>query len=258
MLEPFRNLRPAFQAILLQLFAALAVYAAGELVAQISGFDAPLFWRMAAQGAVAAALSIFLKLPWWWCLIQLVFAPLAVVALALQLPGWLYLAVFLLLAFIFWNSADDRVPLYLTNRRTEGALKAIIGNNQPAQFIDLGSGLGGTSLRLAASLPQGHFQGVETAPFPLLVSKMRGRLSGTENVSFDYGNMWDWNLAPYDVVYCFLSPVPMARLFEKARGELAPGALFISNSFPVPGQAPTDVIAVDDGRKTELYLYRMP
>lgn len=218
----------------------------------------PLFWRMVGQGIVATGLSILLKLPWWWCFIQLVFAPLVIIALALQLPGWLYLVVFLLLAFMFWNSADDRVPLYLTNRQTARALRSILEKNPAVKFIDLGSGLGGTSLRLAAAMPHGQFQGVESAPFPLAFSKVRGWLFGSVNLSFDYGNMWDWNLQRYDVVYCFLSPVPMARLFEKARSEMVPGTLFISNSFAVPDVAPTEVIAVDDRRKTQLYIYRMP
>ncbi|MDP2870146.1 MAG: hypothetical protein Q8O08_15090, partial [Methyloversatilis sp.] len=38
--------------------------------------------------------------------------------------------------------------------------------------------------------------------------------------------------------------------------EMAPGTLFVSNSFTVPDIAPAAVIAVGDRRATRLYLYR--
>jgi hypothetical protein len=47
-------------------------------------------------------------------------------------------------------------------------------------------------------------------------------------------------------VYAFLSPVPMAEVWRKASTELRPGALLVSNSFPVEGVEPEQVIEVDD------------
>ncbi len=63
-------------------------------------------------------------------------------------------------------------------------------------------------------------------------------------------------MGDYDVVYAFLSPAPMPRLWEKAGIEMAPGAMLISNSFVVPDVAPVAVITVDDRRATRLYVYR--
>jgi len=61
----------------------------------------------------------------------------------------------------------------------------------------------------------------------------------------------------YDLVYAFLSPVPMAAVWKKAAAELRPGALLVSNSFPVPERAPDLVIEVGDRRRTRLYGYRI-
>jgi hypothetical protein len=58
------------------------------------------------------------------------------------------------------------------------------------------------------------------------------------------------------VVYAFLSPAPMPRLWEKICAEMKPGSLFISNSFPVPGQAPDRVIEVDCSPPRPLYCYQ--
>ena len=60
-----------------------------------------------------------------------------------------------------------------------------------------------------------------------------------------------------DVVYAFLSPAPMPALGEKARREMPPGSLFISNSFAVPDVEASDIVEIDDARQTRLYCYRM-
>ena len=62
-------------------------------------------------------------------------------------------------------------------------------------------------------------------------------------------------MAEFGVVYCFLSPQPMAELWRKARAELRPGALFISNSFAVPGVSPDFTVEV--GGRQRLLVWRM-
>ncbi len=186
MLHSFLLLRPSFQSIILQIIAAVIAYSGVQIIAGLIGFEVPVFWQMTGQGLIAFALSILLKLPWWWCFIQLVFGPLVVLALALQLPGWLYLVGFFLLVFVFWNSADDRVPLYLTNQHTDDKLALLIGSKQDVAFVDLGSGFGGTILSLARQLPTGNFSGVETARdmscFSLSL-KSRSRATGRKDIS---------------------------------------------------------------------------
>ena len=47
----------------------------------------------------------------------------------------------------------------------------------------------------------------------------------------------------------------MAALHHKARREMRPGSLLVSNSFPVPDITPARVVTVDDRRQTRLFLY---
>jgi len=65
------------------------------------------------------------------------------------------------------------------------------------------------------------------------------------------------DLSRHDVVYAFLSPVPMSALWEKVRREMRPGSLFISNSFPVIGVTPEETITVPGTIKRKLYLWRL-
>jgi len=103
--------------------------------------------------------------------------------------------------------------------------------------------------------PDCHCDGVELSPLSWLFSKWRAR--GHASVDLRWGSFWQTSLAPYDVVYAYLSPVPMARLWRKARREMRPGTLLVSNQFAVPGVAPSRVLPVGGRRNTSLYVWRM-
>jgi hypothetical protein len=65
-------------------------------------------------------------------------------------------------------------------------------------------------------------------------------------------------LAEYEVVHADLWPAPMARLWDKALAEMNPGALLVSNSFPIPGVMPEFEVTVDDATGSARYGYRIP
>jgi hypothetical protein len=69
--------------------------------------------------------------------------------------------------------------------------------------------------------------------------------------------LWDSDLAQYDVVFAYLSPVPMDALWRKAKQEMRPGSVFISNTFAVQDQLPLETITVNDLHQSTLYLWKM-
>lgn len=216
----------------------------------------PTLLPLAAHGALAALIGHGLGLQRWWVPLQF-FLPFALTgARDLDLPSWLYLTVFLALALVYWNAAGERVPLYLSNKETWRVLESLLPEG-PIRFVDLGAGLGGTGLYLAARRPEGRFTGIESAPLPFALAWLRHRFFAPGNAEIRFGNLWRQNLSDYDVVYCFLSPAPMERLFSKARKEMKPGSLFISNSFTVPGQNPQRLRELADRRGTKLLIWRM-
>ena len=99
------------------------------------------------------------------------------------------------------------------------------------------------------------FIGVELAPLPALISAVR--LARYRHCSVHWRSLWKFDLSEIDVAFAFLSPVPMPALWKKAVGEMRPGALFISSSFGVPGQAPDQVVILEDGRQTQLFVWQM-
>ena len=260
---------PAVTALLLQFTA----FVLATLGVRLTGLQpSPLVFALLC-GLLAAAFSHFAGLARWWLPIQLLFAPALVFMLALSIPPDVFLAAFLILLAVYWSTFRTQVPLYLSSHKVWHALEAQLpspacgrgagGEGKPNfRFIDLGSGLGGVLTHLARVRPDGHYSGVESAPLPFLWSWLRIKLGGFRNCNVRWGSIWDENLkicdlAQYDVVFAYLSPVPMERLWRKARTEMRPGTVFISSTFAVPEQTPHGTVQVDDLHHSELLIWRM-
>ena len=125
------------------------------------------------------------------------------------------------------------------------------------RFADLGCGLGGPVLDLARRRPDGHFTGIESAPLPFALAWLRLCFAGLANVKLLFGDYRSHGLGEYDVVYAFLSPVPMPDLFDQAKQEMKSGSLLISNTFDIPGHPADETVEVADHRQTSLYLWRL-
>lgn len=248
---------PALLALFAQLAATLLIAALVYLAAQFSTWRPSLLATGLAQGVLAASLARGLGLSRWWCGLNLLFAPALLLVSGAALPSWVFLAGFVLLLLLNWNSVSERVPLYLTGAPAQRELRGLLAQ-QPAsfRFVDLGCGPAGTLLNLARQFPQAQFVGVETAPLSFALAWLRAL--PVRNCQIRYENLWRCDLAAFDVVYCFLSPAPMAELWAKARRQMPAGSWLLSNTFEVPGVPADEQIELHDWRKSRLLLWRMP
>jgi len=212
---------------------------------------------LAIQGAVAAVIGLFFGLAKWWAGLQMALPFVAFYSVSVQVPAFVYLLIFALFVLVYWNSARDGIPLYLSNSTTWSALAKLLPAEKGIKIIDLGGGIGGTALFLARNRPDAQILSMESAPIPALISKLRGKTCGLENIEMRSANFWNENLAAYDLVYAFLSPAPMERLHAKVKAEMQPGSLFVSNSFSAPDVEADEVIELNDSRATKLYLYKI-
>ncbi|MBL8397849.1 MAG: class I SAM-dependent methyltransferase [Candidatus Accumulibacter sp.] len=239
----------------LQLTAAFSVAVLAWPYYALRNEELPWPHTAFAIAGTALLLASLTRQPWWWRLIHAAFAPLAwgVSQLAIP-PGW-YLLAFLLLMLIFRGAPGGQVPLYLSNADTAAAIARHIAKRPAVRFVDLGAGVGSLLVPLARERPDSHFTGIENAPLTWLIGRLRSaRLS---NCTWRWGDLWQIDLSDFDMVHAFLSPTPMAALWQKARQQMPPGSVFISNSFPVPDVEPQQVIEVNDSRRTRLYCYRV-
>jgi len=226
------------------------------LLSRAFGISVALPLTLAATGIVGATLGIRFGLAQWWGPILLVLPGALAASMYFSIPPWVYLICFLILVIIYWNAAGERVPLYLSNAKTWSAVDTLLPTNATT-FVDLGSGLGGMVIYLGRQRPEMACVGIESAPVPYLISKIRVALSGLHNVEIRFGDIWSENLEVYDGVYAFLSPEPMERLFQKVKDEMHSDSRFISNSFTVPSSEPDETFLVEDSRKTNLLVWNL-
>jgi hypothetical protein len=251
------KLPPSVTALLLQ-FTAFALAMLGVKLLEL---QPELLTFALLCGLLAASFSFFAGQARWWLIIQLIFAPALVSMLTFEIPPGFFLTAFIIMLLVYWSTFRTQVPLYLSSNKVWSALEGFLPPPGPRfRFIDLGSGLGGVLAHLAHVRPDGHYVGVESAPLPLLWSWLRTRPYA--NCEVHWGSIWDDNLeacdlAQYDVVFAYLSPVPMERLWHKARAQMRPGTVFISSTFSIPDQLPQQIIEVDDLHQSTLLVWRM-
>lgn len=247
-----RSAHPLRQALLAQLAGSGLV---GGMAYAWPGLVVALWHAVLLQAVLAALIGQQLGAPRWWIPLHLGFLPAVLLASQLKIAAGWYLAGFVLLLLVYWRIDRSQVPLYLSNAETAAAVADLLPAS-PCRVVDLGCGHGALLRHLARVRPDCQFVGVEHAPLPWLWAWLAAR--GQDNLQIRHGDFWQVSLASFDVVYAFLSPVPMARLYALLKAQLSPGSLLVSNSFVVPGVAADAQIKVADQRETQLHCYRMP
>ncbi len=211
-------------------------------------------WIM-LQGVMSAAVSYLFKQPTWWRWIHLTFPPALWLGITQTLiPAWVFGAIALLLALVFSNVWRERVPLYLSNEATQTALVTLAQEKQVTFAIDLGAGLGGVVRALAGAGIK--TLGVEASPILVALAAWLGR--NLPQAQMVRGDIWQTDISQADLVYVFLSPVPMPDIWHKACKEMKAGAWLVSNSFAITDIEPEEVWELSDARQTQLWLYRIP
>lgn len=246
---------PAVQALLIQIFSFLLMLVLAFATARSGLLIPTIFLGALVQGALASAISHWRRQAPWWLLIQFLFPLGLVVVLRFELPPSLFLAGFLFLLALYWTTFRTQVPFYPSGPATWKAVDALLPQQDGLRFIDIGSGLGGLVLHLAAQRATGSFMGIELAPLPWLVSVARARIKRSRG-RFVRGDYTALNLASYDVVFAYLSPAAMPALWQKAHSEMRPGTLLLSYEFPIPDVPPHFSIVPESNRRI-LFAWRM-
>lgn len=208
------------------------------------------------QGFLSAVASAKFSLPKWWWMIQLLFWPLLIMGMHSSRLVALAPIILVLLLLVFGGVFRHRVPLFLSSRMAVDSLSNLLPAIPGARVVDLGCGTGGLLCALKHKQPSLDVSGIEAAPIPWALAWLRCRFSQTR-VKLHFGSFWDHDLSEYDVVYAYLSPAPMARLWQKISTEMRDGSLFISNTFEVPDVPPERVVAVHDWNHSELFIWRI-
>ena len=245
---------PWWRALAAQGAGLMAAILLGALWSVVAGAAIPTSLWTLLLSLCAAAMAAVLGLAWWWIVVSLAFAPALAMGIAFSLPPHWSAAALTALALVYGDTLRTRVPLYLSNAAAVRALRDLLPTDRPLSFLDIGAGTGTVLAAIASSHSNIVVQGVERAPIPFLLA-FASALLRRHAYRVRWGNLWSTDLSGQDVVYAYLSPVPMSSLWEKARREMRPGSLLVSFRFVIPGVAPAATLGVGGNR---LYVWRLP
>ena len=178
--------------------------------------------------------------------------PLSTLALgAGGVPAWAWLAALAALLALYPVQAWRDAPFFPTARDALQGLAEHIELPDGARVIDAGCGLGHGLVALRHAWPQVRAEGHEHSALLALGTALRCRWARVRR-----GDMWKQSWAEADLVYLFQRPESMARAWQKAQAEMAPGAWLVSLEFDVPG-VPPDHVVQRDGART-VRAWRLP
>ncbi|MEO7031298.1 MAG: class I SAM-dependent methyltransferase [Herbaspirillum sp.] len=243
---------PVVNALLAQCVAGCGTLLLGIGVIKI-GWSVPFIVFILAQGVLAAVASRWREQARWWLYIQFFFPISVYLTLRMQLPSGVFLAAFVCMVVVYWSTFRTRVPFYPSSPALWSTVIDQIPTDRPVTMIDIGSGLGGLVCRAAAMRPDSQFIGIEVAPLPWLVSRLRRQGNNCRFVRGDYNRL---NFARYDVVFAYLSSAAMLSLWSKANAEMRHGAILLSYEFPIPGIDADFIVEPKTGHAL-LYGWRM-
>lgn len=207
------------------------------------------------QGIIAALLARALKLAIWWQWILFIF-PMAIwLALKLDLTPSVLFGGFLLFVLMYWSVFLTQVPYYPSGQAACDVVAALIDHEKQLKIIEIGSGLGGFSFRLAKIRPKSSYMGIEIAPLPFLISLIRSKFQRSK-VRFRLGNYQKMDFADFDLVFAYLSPVAMPKLYEQCKAQMKPGSILVSHEFIVPEIKPSNILKSGHDSKV-TYTYQI-
>jgi len=128
-------------------------------------------------------------------------------------------------------------------------------SEQAFTIVDLGSGSGYLTWKIARVIPKAHVIGIEISYFPWLRSVIRQRLFGPRNLKYKRLDFWEVDCSQVDAVIIYLTENIIERVGAKLRTELKKGALIIANDTALRGDwEPTETI--DTGFfKMKIFVY---
>jgi len=121
---------------------------------------------------------------------------------------------------------------------------------------DLGCGDGRLLLE-AAKTKKIQAKGYEIAPIPFLLAHLKNLIQRAHVKIYPH-NFFKANLKDANVIFCYLGPETMVKLYKKLKKECRKGTRIISNTFSIHDAKPVKVWAKDPKQRLpNIYLYEI-
>lgn len=159
----------------------------------------------------------------------------------------LFFLVYILFDFLIYSHGVPYIPS--SDKRIKKLLNNLPQNNK-LHFLDIGCGDGRVVEAVKTRFLWRNCVWIENSLYPYFRAKQVQKKS-----AYDY-NIIKWNffkkdIGKYNIIYCYLLPVYMKKVWQKVSSECQPGTLLYSTVFEVKNKKPKEKIHIKD----EKYFY---
>lgn len=149
-----------------------------------------------------------------------------------------------------------RVPFVRTPGRVIDKIIKTAGINAKDIVYDLGCGDAKVMVEVAKRTGA-KVVGFEISPWAFFLGRLRIRFTKSKTKIL-YKNFYKENLAPADVIFCFLIDSVMEKVGKQLETQLRPGTTVISFAFHIPQWQPSKIIEPFPEKKksSKIYIYQ--
>lgn len=166
------------------------------------------------------------------------------------------------LSLIFWTLKNKISPMPSSRAAGAAVLSAVkeIVNDPDIEpvIVEPGSGWGTLTVPIARHLPHCRVIGYENSPLPFLFSRLRGWISGCNNLRVTKKDFTKADFSNAGIIVCFLHPAGMNTVRTLLhKGTSASTVYVVSNTFRLHGYQPYKSYTLHDVYNSEVFIYRL-
>ncbi len=165
----------------------------------------------------------------------------------------LFITVLMLLTFLT-NLFFSRVPYVPSGRASLRNLFQKFPFRKGELVYDLGCGDGRFLIQVEKKFGLRGI-GYEVAPLPYLIAVLY-RFFSRSNAQIRFGNFFRADISDADIIFCYLFPEIVEKVYQKMIRECRPGTRLISNTFSLPNIKPIEIY-YDAQKRPQIYIYQI-
>lgn len=175
-----------------------------------------------------------------------------------------YILIFALLLIIlstilfFLAPFFSLIPFVPVRKESLGEIISALELNKQSVLYDLGCGDGRILFAAAKRNPHISCIGIEIAPFPFLLARIKKTFNASKDIQILYGDFRKISVSPASHVFVYLLPEALDKLLPKLEKELRPGVKVVSCDFKFSKREPNKILeirATKPQKSTKLYIY---
>lgn len=121
-------------------------------------------------------------------------------------------------------------------------------------FLDIWCGDGKVIEAVKSKFPDIQCFGIENSLYPYLLSKKRKKINKLD-YEVVYWNFFKKDFSQFNIIYCYLLPLHMKKVWKKISNECKPGTILYSSAFQVPDTTPSKKILIEKDKY--FYVYEL-